>query len=107
VAHVGPWPTRADRRDAQAVAAQREAQRYAARRGVQRHAVQRRVARLAVPRSAAQPVGRKRVGRAPHGGQAPREAREPLALGARPALLLPLLPYAVARLRLSPSRQKR
>jgi hypothetical protein len=70
------------------------------------------VAQLAVRPSAARHAVRRCVARAPRAvralreGQALREARELQGRGARLALLL-LAYAAVARLRLSPSQQKR
>jgi len=77
-----------------------------------RDAVRRCVAQLAVRPSAARHAVRRCVARAPRAvralreGQALREARELQGRGARLALLL-LAYAAVARLRLSPSQQKR
>jgi hypothetical protein len=101
------------RADGQTAAAQRGAfVRCAARQLAERHAVQRCVAQLAVRLSAALHAVRRCVVRAPRAvralreGAALREARELQGRGARLALLL--LAYAgVARLRLSPSQQKR
>jgi hypothetical protein len=111
------------RADGQTAAAQRGAlapcaarqlaeARDAVRRCVARHAVRRCVAQLAVRPSAARHAVRRCVVRAPRAvralreGQALREARELQGRGARLALLL-LAYAAVARLRLSPSQQKR
>jgi hypothetical protein len=109
------------RADGQTAAAQREAfvpcaarqlaeARDAVRPFAARHAVRRCVAQRAVRPSAAQHAVRRCVARAPRAvralreGQALREARE--GRDARLALLL-LAYAAVARLRLSPSQQKR
>jgi hypothetical protein len=100
------------RTDGQTAAAQRGAFVPCAARLAERHAVQRCVARLAVRPSAARHAVRRCVVRAPRAvqalreGQALREARELRGRGARLALLL-LAYAAVARLRLSPSQQKR
>ena len=98
---VGRWT------DGQTAGAQRGAfVRCAARQLAQRHAVQRCVARLAERQLADRHAVRRCVARAPRAGQALGEARELQGQGARLALLL--LVYAgVARLRLSPSQQKR
>jgi hypothetical protein len=88
-------------------AAQRAVRRCAAQRAerrlAERHAVRRCVAQRAVRRCVALAP---RAVRALREGQAPREARELQGRGARLALLL-LAYAAVARLRLSPSQQKR
>jgi hypothetical protein len=111
------------RADGQTAAAQREAfvpcaarqlaeARDAVRPFAARHAVRRCVAQRAVRPSAAQHAVRRCVARAPRAvralreGQALREGRELRGRGARLALLL-LAYAAVARLRLSPSQQKR
>jgi hypothetical protein len=64
------------------------------------------VAQLAVRPSAARLLAPMPVARAPRAVRALREARELRGRGARLALLL-LAYAAVARLRLSPSQQKR
>jgi hypothetical protein len=84
----------------------------AERQLAERHAVRRCVGQHAVWPSAAQLLARMPAARAPRAvralreGQALREARELQGQGARRALLL-LAYAAVARLRLSPSQQKR
>jgi len=79
------------------------AERHAVRRCVAPRAVRPSAARLLAP----MPVARAlRAVRALREGQALREARELQGRGARLALLLPAY-AAVARLRLSPSQQKR
>jgi hypothetical protein len=86
--------------------------RLAERQLAERHAVRRCVAQLAVRPSAARHAVRRCVVRAPRAvralreGQALREARELQERDARLALLL-LAYAAVARLRSSPSQQKR
>src|SRR5262249_9092924 len=104
---VGGWA------DGQTAAAQRGALAPCAARQLAeaRDAVRRCVARHAVRPSAARHAVRRCVARAPRAvralreGQALREARELQGRGARLALLLAYA--AVARLRLSPSQQKR
>ena len=120
---VGRWTvgqTAAAQRGAVVPCAARQlAERHAVQRCVARlarqlaewHAVRRCVAQLAVRPSAARHAVRRCVARAPRAvralreGQALREARELQGRGARLALLLAYA--AVARLRLSPSQQKR
>jgi len=95
------------RADGQTAAAQRGAfAPYAARQLVEAHdAVRRCVAQRAARPSAARHAVRRCVARAPRAGQALREAWELQGRGGRLALLLAYA--AVARLRLSPSQQKR
>jgi hypothetical protein len=102
------------RADGQTAAAQREAFVPCAARQLAeaRDAVRPFAARHAVRRCVAQHAVRRCVARAPRAvralreGQALREARELQGRDARLALLL-LAYAAVARLRLSPSQQKR
>jgi len=104
-AQRGAFVRCAARQLAQRHAVQRCVARLAERQLADRHAVRRCVAQLAVRLSAARHAVRRCVVRAPREGQALR-ARELQGRGARLALLL--LVYAgVARLRLSPSQQKR
>src|SRR5262249_17806356 len=77
----------------------------AERQLAERHAVRRYVAQRAERPSAARQAVQRCVARAPRAVRALREARELQGRGARLALLLAYA--AVARLRLSPSQQKR
>jgi hypothetical protein len=111
-AQRGAFAPCAARQLAEARDAVRRCVALAERQLAERHAVRRCVARLAVRPSAARHAVRRCVVRAPRAvralreGQALREARELQGRGARLALLL-LAYAAVARLRLSPSQQKR
>jgi len=87
-------------------AVRRCAAQRAVRPSAARHAVRRCVAQRAVRPSAARLLAPMPVVRAPRAVRALREARELRGRGARLALLL-LAYAAVARLRLSPSPQKR
>ena len=110
--HAAPWPTQEE--DRRGGSAQREAQRHAVQRGVRRYAAQHEALRCAAQRAerALHAVRVPGEVRPPHAvpaldeGPAPREERELRGRGARLALLL-LAYAAVARLRLSPSQQKR